>query len=167
MWLDRSSEYEIQGERPRALLLEERVQAVKELYAAITWDYSNRCPVLIASSRGGMEIESVAKEHPKDIARIRIDTFEGYSDYHGRSLAVKIGLVDGEVTQYARMMSALWEIFVRHDAELAEINPLGVLQDGTADCTRCKVEYRRQESSEAEGFLGQNWPMCRLLPLKV
>jgi succinyl-CoA synthetase beta subunit len=150
---------EIRGERPGALLLEEKVQTVKELYAAITWDYPNRCPVLIASPRGGMEIESVAKEHPKDIARIRIDTFEGYSDYHGRSLAVKIGLVDGEVTQYARMMSVLWEIFVSHDAELAEINPLGVLQDGTTVALDAKLNIDDKSLQRQKAALDKIGPV--------
>jgi len=121
---------DVRGETPTCVLVEEKMEIVRELYAGITWDYANKCPVIVASSRGGVDIESVARNHPRDIARLTIDPFRGYSAYHGRELATRIGLTDSEVGLYSSVLSSLWAIFSEHDAELIEANPLAVLHDG-------------------------------------
>ena len=121
---------DVRGETPTCVLVEEKMEIVRQLYAGITWDYANKCPVIVASSRGGVDIESVARNHPRDIARLTIDPFRGYSAYHGRELATRIGLRDSEVGLYSSVLSSLWAIFSEHDAELVEANPLAVLHDG-------------------------------------
>ena len=122
---------DVRGETPTCVLVEEKMEIIRELYAGITWDYASKCPVIVASSRGGVDIESVARDHPRDIARLAIDPFRGYSAYHGRELATRIGLRDTEVGLYSGVLSSLWAIFSEHDAELVEANPLAVLRDGT------------------------------------
>lgn len=121
----------VRGEKPTCTLVEEKMETVRELYAGITWDYANKCPAIVASSRGGADIESVARDHPTDIARLLVDPFRGYSAYQGRELATRIGLRDSEVGLYSNVLSSLWAIFSEHDAELVEVNPLAILHDGT------------------------------------
>jgi succinyl-CoA synthetase beta subunit len=122
---------DVRGEIPTCVLVEEKMEIVRELYAGMTWDYANKCPVIVASSRGGVDIESVARNHPRDIGRLTFDPFRGYSAYHGRELATRIGLRDSEVGLYSSVLSSLWAVFNEHDAELVEANPLAVLRDGT------------------------------------
>jgi succinyl-CoA synthetase beta subunit len=120
----------LKGEKTKALLIEEKLDAAREIYAAITWDYPNHCPTLIGSSIGGVDIETVTREDPTSIVRMQIGLRNGFSAYRARELATMIGLKGGEVLQYASIMSNLWHIFENCDAELVEINPLAVLKDG-------------------------------------
>jgi succinyl-CoA synthetase beta subunit len=129
----------VDGEKPRGLLVEEKLQPVRELYAAVTWDYMRKCPVMIASSRGGIAVEAIAKEHPGDISKVYVEPFRGFSDYQGRMLATKIGLTGGAVVHYSNVLNILWKIFEKHDVELVETNPLAMLKDGTLTALDAKL----------------------------
>jgi len=119
----------VKGKKVRIVLVEEKLEASSELYAGVTYDFRVRCPVIVASSRGGVDIETVAREHPDDIARRIIDPLRGFHPYMGRELAAEIGLKGSHSVQYARVVAALWRIFERHDAELVEANPLAIVED--------------------------------------
>jgi len=120
----------VKGERPSALLVEEKLEVTRELYAGVTYDYQQKHPVVLASSHGGVDIETVARENPADIAERKIDPFKGFSGYQARELAAKIQLTGNELVQYSKILSAIWNIFRKHDAELVEANPLAVLPEG-------------------------------------
>jgi len=119
----------VKGEKTRIVLVEEKLEASSELYAGVTYDFRKKCPVIVASSRGGVDIETVAREHPQDIARSTIDSLRGFAPYIGRELAAEIGLKGNVSVQYANVVAALWRIFERHDAELVEANPLATVGD--------------------------------------
>jgi len=121
--------FSLKGEKPRAVLVEEKLQASKELYAGMTYDFNLKCPVAIASSHGGVDIETLAKEHPRDIVRKPIDPFRSFKPYMGRAMAAEIGLQGILSIQYANVMNSLWRIFEQHDAELVETNPLAIVGD--------------------------------------
>jgi succinyl-CoA synthetase beta subunit len=118
-------------EKPIAVLVEEKLEPIQELYAGVTWDYQQKCAVLVGSNRGGAEIETVAKEHPEDVVRINVDPFLGFNDYQARTLAGTIGLKGDHLKQYAQILSALWKVFQHCDAELVETNPLALLRDSS------------------------------------
>jgi len=143
----------VRGEKPKALVVEEKLEVARELYAAVTWDYQLKCPVAIASSRGGVDIETIAKERPSDIARKRIDPFRGFSAYQGRELATEIGLKNSIVIEYAKVMSALWTIFHKHDAELVEANPLAVLANGNLVALDAKLNLDDKSIFRQSSFL--------------
>jgi succinyl-CoA synthetase beta subunit len=123
-------EMNLRGEKPTAVLIEEKMNLVKEYFCAVTWDYQNKCPVLVASSNGGIDIEVIARDRPHEVVQLRIEPFLGYSQYMGRELAARIGLKGNTVIRFANIVNALWNIFVEYDAELVEVNPLGLLDDG-------------------------------------
>jgi succinyl-CoA synthetase beta subunit len=123
-------EHAIGTEKPAAVLVEEKLAVIKELYAGVTWDYERKCAVLIGFSRGGVDIEAVTKEHPEDVVKQVVDPFIGFSAYQARTIASMIGLQGDQLNQYANALTALWRIFQHHDAELVEANPLAVLQSG-------------------------------------
>ncbi|MCK5052684.1 MAG: acetate--CoA ligase family protein, partial [Anaerolineales bacterium] len=71
----------------RKVLIDEAVDIETEIYLGITNDRTRRCPVMIASAEGGVEIEEVAKTHPHKIIRVWIDPLLGLQDYQARYLA--------------------------------------------------------------------------------
>jgi succinyl-CoA synthetase beta subunit len=121
---------DLKSEKPVALLIEEKLDIAKELYCAVTWDYPGKRPILIASSSGGMAIESIARSRPSEVVTLPIDPYLGYSQYVGRHLGARIGLQGKEVVTFGNIVNRLWNVFREHDAELVEINPVGVLCNG-------------------------------------
>ena len=115
-------------QKPAAVLVEEKLTPIRELYAGVTWDYGHKCAVLMGSSRGGVDIELVAKEHPEEVVQQKVDPFVGFSAYQARTIAGMIGLKGDQLVQYINALTALWRIFQEHDAELVEANPLALLQ---------------------------------------
>ena len=118
---------EFKGEKVRALLLEEKLPIGRELYVAMTLDRSQRLPLLMASARGGVEIESVADE---EIDRQTVDPFPGLTGYEKRRAAKALGLSGPGARSLDKLLDSLWKVFQQEDAELVEINPLAVVGDG-------------------------------------
>jgi succinyl-CoA synthetase beta subunit len=118
---------EFKGERVKEVLLEEKLALSKELYVSLTLDRTLRLPVLIASARGGVEIESV---EDTEIDRQPVDPFPGLTGYQKRRAAEVLGLSGGPAKSLDRLLEALWKVFNGEDAELVEVNPLAVVGDG-------------------------------------
>jgi succinyl-CoA synthetase beta subunit len=115
---------EIRGEIVRKILIEEKVPIMKELYVSIFIDGEERTPTFIASSEGGVEIESIAESFPEKIIERKIDVWKGFSDYDGRSIAKKVGINGKKAGFFLKILKILYIIFEKYDAELVEINPL-------------------------------------------
>jgi succinyl-CoA synthetase beta subunit len=113
-----------QGVPVKKLLVAAGVDIAREYYIGLAIDRANRCPVLIASAEGGVEIEKVAKENPDAIIRERIDATAGLRGYQARKVAYELGFKGDQVKQAATVMLRLAGLFIRTDASLAEINPL-------------------------------------------
>lgn len=108
------------------LLVEQKIKIEQELYLAITIDKANRCPVLIASAFGGMDIE----ELPEDkLVKHYIDVGIGIRPYLLRQLTGKLGLGGSIAQQAGDIISKLYTLFRQQDAELVEINPLVISGD--------------------------------------
>ncbi len=114
------------GEVVREVLLEEKVAIARELYLSLTLDRSRRMPVLMASPKGGVEIESV-DDHAID--RQAIDPFPGLIAYERRQAAGALGLTGPLAAELDRLLGSLYRLFDREDAELVEVNPLAVVGD--------------------------------------
>ncbi len=117
---------EIHGYRVRRVLVEEKVDIDQEIYLGITIDPGDRCPILIASSHGGVSIEEVPDKH---IVRERIPMQWGLYPYQVRAIAERMGLDGGLGRDFGNIAIALYRLFREKDAELTEINPLVVSGD--------------------------------------
>jgi len=115
----------IKGESVEVLLVEEKMSIAEELYLAVTVDYSNRQPLLIASSAGGVEIETVAESDPDRLCRIPVNILVGPSSDDFELITEQLG------EDVAQHMDALYRIFRDYDAEMVEINPLVRTTEGT------------------------------------
>jgi succinyl-CoA synthetase beta subunit len=118
---------EFKGEKVKELLLEEKLALGRELYLSITLDRARRLPILIASGRGGVEIESV---DDTEIDRQPVDPFPGLTSYEKRRAAHVLGLSGETAKALDRLLDALWKAFNAEDAELIEINPLAIVGNG-------------------------------------
>jgi len=116
-------ELEIKGHPVHGLLAEEMQAAEKEYYLAVTLQGVSR-PTLIFSAMGGMEIETVAAEHPEQLVRLEIDPFTRLKDYQLNYLADRMDVDREEARSFVLKLQRLF--FDKH-ALLAEINPLGVV----------------------------------------
>jgi succinyl-CoA synthetase beta subunit len=121
---------QIKGLPVRKVLIDEAVNIQAEIYLGITNDRQARCPVIIASGEGGVEIEEVARREPEKIVRVSIDPLMGLREYQARYLAAAIELPREHWKEFIAIALGLWETFRRTDSTLAEINPLVLTQGG-------------------------------------
>jgi succinyl-CoA synthetase beta subunit len=112
------------------VLIEEGLQVARELYLGIVIDRTTACPVFMASSEGGVEIEVVAAEHPEKIVKEFIDPALGFQAFQARRLAFALGIEPKLVNGASRLFLNLHRAFETVDASLVEINPFVVTQDG-------------------------------------
>jgi succinyl-CoA synthetase beta subunit len=113
----------------RKILIDEAVDIKAEIYLGITNDRTRRCPVMIASAEGGVEIEEVAKTNPDKIIRVWIDPLLGLRDYQARYLAACTEMPREHWREFMSITKGLYQTFMQTDATLAEINPLVITGD--------------------------------------
>ncbi len=138
----------IHGHRVRQVYLEERLDIDQELYLSVTIDRSAREPLLMASAMGGIEIESVPREH---LIMEHVPATLGIQPYLLRRIRTQLSLSEGVGTQVTDIARKAFEMFRREDAELVEINPLVVARDGRVFAGDAKLivddnaEYRHPD----------------------
>jgi len=124
---------EVKGELPKSILLEEMADIRKEFYLSFFLNRTKRCYSIIASSQGGVEIES-------DKNRIIIDVpIDGITSALASRVANDMGLADNEKIGFIEFIQKLSKLIYEKEAELAEINPLALLGDGTFAALDAKV----------------------------
>lgn len=111
------------------VLVDQAADIREEIYLGITIDRTQRKPVMMASSEGGVEIEEVAKVTPEKIFKLAIDPAMGLMDFQARNLAFDLGMRRTFIRQFTTIAKGLYRAFVESDASLAEINPLVVTGD--------------------------------------
>ncbi|MEI8205828.1 MAG: ADP-forming succinate--CoA ligase subunit beta [Kiritimatiellales bacterium] len=101
-----------------------KVEIAHELYLSVMLDRDRRCPVLIFSRFGGMDIEQVAVRNPGDVQKIEIDPLIGLQPYHVAYVASKTGLEPELLKPLQDVAARLYRMFCERDTMLVEINPL-------------------------------------------
>jgi succinyl-CoA synthetase beta subunit len=115
---------DIRGHTVHELWIEQASDIAAEYYASIVFDRSAKAPLVMLSTKGGMDIEEVAEEDPGAIARLHVDPLLGFQDFHGRRLAFE-AVVDADVVRpVAAMLARLYDAFIAEEAMLVEVNPL-------------------------------------------
>jgi len=112
------------------LLVEKKLDISRELYASISFDSSKGMPVIISSSAGGVDIEEIAQNQPEKIIKRHVDIREGLHLYQAKEIWSDLGLSGGLLQKATTILGRLYEVFVRYDATIIEINPLAVTSDG-------------------------------------
>ena len=136
------------------LLIEEAVDIAAEYYLAITVDRESKSPVMICSAKGGVDIEEVAESDPDAIVSLVIDVAYGPWDFQLRDLAERAKLDPKSYRQFVDIAKKLYDVFVRSDASLAEINPLMILKDGRMIAADAKFDVDDNALFRHEELLG-------------
>ncbi len=121
---------DIKGHTVHRVMIAQGARIAEEYYFSILVDRSNRTYLSMASREGGVEIEQLAVERPEALARIAIDALDGIDDAKAREI-VESGRFPAEIAdQVAAVVVKLWDVFVKEDATLVEVNPLVKTEDG-------------------------------------
>lgn len=120
-----------EGKLVQKVYIEEGADIKAEFYLGMVLDRASEMPVMMASTEGGMEIEEVAAKSPEKIIKVAIDPAIGFQGFHGRQLAFGLGLPKEEVGAFIKFANALYKVYMDHDAEMIEINPLIKTGDGS------------------------------------
>jgi len=113
-----------------AVLVEEGLDIVNELYLSVLVDRASKRVLFMGSSEGGMDIEHVAATAPDKILTVTVDPVTGLQAYQCRQMGFGMGLGKNEVGHLVKVMTGLYNMFMARDASLVEINPLIVTGDG-------------------------------------
>lgn len=130
---------DIRGLTVHEVWIEAASEISAEYYASVVFDRSAKAPLLMFSTKGGMDIEQVADEDPDAIAHLHVDPLLGFQDFHGRRLAFEGGVAADLVRPVGAMLAKLYEVFVAEEATLVEVNPLIVTPDREVRALDAKV----------------------------
>jgi succinyl-CoA synthetase beta subunit len=122
---------EIGGHMPRGVMVDTRAEVKHEYYAGVVWDGISKQPVMLFSDMGGIDIEEVAEQHPDHVARMHFSTLTPFPDWKAKQLIASLGITGSPLNRLTPILARLARLFLCYDMTLAEINPLGELQDGS------------------------------------
>jgi succinyl-CoA synthetase beta subunit len=114
----------------RKVLVEEMIDVAFELYVSVTINPESATALVIASKQGGVDIETLAVESPKEIIFEEVDITMGIQPYQCRNIAYKLSDNPSIIKELTKMIGNLYRVFKAYDAELVEINPVFISKKG-------------------------------------
>lgn len=130
-----------EGKKVHKIFIEQGCDIKKELYVAVLLDRATSHVTLMGSSEGGMDIEAVAEKTPEKIIRVDIDPAIGYQAFHGRKLALGMGLAAEHLGKFSSFMGRLYTAYVETDCSLCEVNPLVLTGSGDFVALDAKMNF--------------------------
>jgi len=129
------------GKQVNRLYITDGVDIAKEFYLALLVNRATGRISMVASTEGGMDIETVAHDTPEKIHSIDIDPATGFQPHHGRAVAAALELTGDLAKQAQNVAAKLYDAFLGTDAEQIEINPLAVTDDDKLMVLDAKVGF--------------------------
>ncbi len=130
-----------EGKLVSKVLVAKAVDISNELYLAILFDRQTSRHAIIASTEGGMNIEEVAEKTPEKILKVFIHPGIGLQAYQCRKIAAALGLRGKLMGQTVKLVSALWNLYLKSDCSLVEVNPLAVTTDNQVVALDAKFNF--------------------------
>ncbi|MEM1228702.1 MAG: ADP-forming succinate--CoA ligase subunit beta [Planctomycetota bacterium] len=130
-----------EGQTVGKVFVESGCDIARELYLGIVLDRAASKPVLMCSTEGGVEIETVAEETPELIFKEHFDPAVGLDGYQVRKLCKKLGISGAAAKSAYKFMTALCRFYVDYDCEMAEINPLVITGDNQMVALDAKISF--------------------------
>ncbi len=121
---------DIKGTTVKTVLVAPAADIAHEYYLGLILDRATKAITVIASAEGGVEIEETAKTNPEAILRLPLHPLIGLQEHETRRIGFFLGIPAELRREFAKVMRGLYAAFVESDADLAEINPLVVTDDG-------------------------------------
>jgi succinyl-CoA synthetase beta subunit len=129
------------GKVVRKVLVAESVDIAREVYFAILMDRATGGPVVVASTEGGVEIETVAEEYPEKIIRERVHPLLGLQPFQTLKLGRQLDFQGDQLKAASKLFANLYKLFVSLDCSLVEINPLVVTKQGEVFALDAKFNF--------------------------
>jgi succinyl-CoA synthetase beta subunit len=123
------------------VLVAEAADIEREIYFAVLLDRTTAAPLIVASTEGGVEIETVAEKSPEKIMREPIDPLAGLQPFQTRKLAKQLGFKSDQIKPAANLFSALYRTFIESDCSMVEVNPLVVTKKGEVLALDAKFNF--------------------------
>jgi succinyl-CoA synthetase beta subunit len=127
------------GQPVNKILVETCTEIANELYLSAVVDRGSRRLVFMASTEGGVDIETVADETPGKILRVVVDPLVGALPFQARDVAFQLGLKGEQIKQFTKIFLGLAKLFVDKDLALIEVNPLVITDEGILHCLDAKI----------------------------
>ncbi|MEY4262943.1 MAG: hypothetical protein RLY88_651 [Actinomycetota bacterium] len=144
---------DIKGHIVKRVMVAQGAAIDKEFYFSVLLDRSNRTFLSLCSVEGGMEIEQLAEERPEALAKVPVSATKGINLETALSIAKQGGFDDATAAKVAPVFVKLYDVFVKEDATLVEVNPLILSKDGDIIALDGKVslddnaEFRHERES--------------------
>src|ERR1700704_2703101 len=113
----------------------------REIYFAILLDRGTAAPIVVASTEGGVEIETVAAKSPEKILREKIDPLAGLQAHQTRKLAKQLGFESAQLKAASKLFDGLYRTFMACDCSMVEVNPLIVTPNGEVLALDAKFNF--------------------------
>ena len=131
-----------EGKEVKRLYIEEASDISKELYLSCLIDRETSKIAFISSTEGGMDIEKVAAENPDKIITNKIDfRNNGPNEKEIEKIISIFQLNDSQKKIASKIIKSLYEITIKKDAILIEINPLIITRSNELVCLDAKMNF--------------------------
>ena len=130
-----------QGRVVKKVLVVESAQIAREIYFAILRDRATAAPLIVASTEGGVEIETVAAKSPEKIIRESIDPLAGLQPFQTRKVAKELKIEASQSKAATKLFDGLYRAFIGCDCSMVEINPLVVTTKGEVVALDAKFNF--------------------------
>jgi succinyl-CoA synthetase beta subunit len=130
---------DIKGLKVEKVLVTSKISIKEEYYLGIILDRNSQAPVVMVSKEGGIDIEEVAATAPEKIIKYSIDMHWGLRPFEARDIVARAGLPHEIIGKAGGILAALARAFIESDANLAEINPLALTNDGKVMAADAKI----------------------------
>ena len=150
-----------EGQKVQRLYVEQGLDIARELYLGLVVDREARRIAVMASTEGGVEIETVAEQTPEKILIEHIDPVTGLSAFQARKLAYALDIGKGTpspkdtIADFVKLLTKLGALFEKEDCSLCEINPLVVTKDGKVVALDAKITFDDNASGRHKEWLEQ------------
>ena len=114
----------------KKLIVMEALDIEREIFCSISFDAPGKCPLILFSAEGGVDVEELAEHHPDKLLEWPVNILEGLKAEDALELVERAGLSGNLAKQAAGAVCAMYGVFCGHDCEMIEVNPLVELTDG-------------------------------------
>ena len=129
------------GKKVQRLYIEEVSEIKKEFYLSCLVDRNSSKIAFISSIEGGVDIEKIAKENPKKISTVKFDICEKISEKAFLDIIEVFKFDDDQKKQARKIIDAIYNIIIKKDASLVEINPLIINKSNKLSCLDAKINF--------------------------
>ena len=130
-----------QGRVVNKVLIVESAEIAREIYFAILRDRPTAAPLVVASTEGGVEIETVAAKSPEKILREAINPLAGMQPFQTRKLAKHLAFPSSQLKAASKLFDGLFRTFSACDCSMVEVNPLVVTKGGDVLALDAKLDF--------------------------